>query len=219
MLLAVGSLFCLVIIIPIPGFLPGSWCFPLPFFFLRWKKWGGWGRKKLFFTFAAFCLAWISIMLFIVVLFLLPALSLLALSVQLMLPEPLEFHSFVVAQVFATFVLSICPFLGNTLCCRSSIDSGTFLYYEFPAHTCWFVCVFLLVMDKLDADSTSRFIINFASAAHTLQTCKLRCSQSTIFFWGKEKKKISRHPRSSSNFIQSCSVETNLKFCDKPNEI
>jgi len=52
--------------------------------------------KKILFTFAAFCLAWISIMIFIVVLFLLPV---TIVSSQLMLPEKLEFHSFVAAQV------------------------------------------------------------------------------------------------------------------------
>jgi len=56
-------------------------------------------------------------MLFIVVLFLLPA---LIVGAQLMLPQQLEFHSFVVAQVFATWSVlsSIFPIFGNTLCCR-----------------------------------------------------------------------------------------------------
>lgn len=112
-------------------------------------------------------------MLFIVVLFLLPA---LIVGAQLMLPQQLEFHSFVVAQVFAQLGASFPPFSPflATLCAAEFSCNMHF------ALRCTCLFVFSLVMDKFDADSSSRFIINFVFAANTLQTCKLMLSASNF---------------------------------------
>jgi len=67
-------------------------------------------------------------------------------------------------------------------------------------------------MDKFDADFSSRFIINFVFAAHTLQTCKLMLSASNF----PEERSFT--PQSHWNFMQNC-MKNNLKFDDRINEV